>query len=239
MSNISEILKSTAHRPYEYPERPWWYYQEWNRALLLHYEVPYELLKKLVPKGLDIDTFNGKAYISIIPFTMERLRPRLQPSLSWISNFQEINVRTYMEVGNKKGVYFLNIEAGKYLSAILTRKLSKLPYEKANIKREGTTYYSKNSKKGFWLDVAYTVGETIQQKSELDIWLTERYCLYLKSQDTLYRYDVHHREWELKEVTVTRLDIHYPIGELLLNYPADLTHYSNGVQVLIWDKVKI
>lgn len=147
MSNISEILKSTAHRPYEYPERPWWYYQEWNRALLLHYEVPYALLKKLIPKGLDIDTFNGKAYISIIPFTMERLRPRLLPSLSWISNFQEINVRTYVEVGNKKGVYFLNIEAGKYLSAILTRKLSKLPYEKANIKREGTTYYSKIPKR--------------------------------------------------------------------------------------------
>lgn len=239
MTKISEILNSKKHSPYEMPDSNWVYYQEWNRVLFLHYEVPVDLLTELVPDKLTIDTFEGKAYISIVPFTMENIRPRYLPSVSFISNFHEINVRTYVEFENKKGVFFLNIEAEKFLSIIVAKALSGLPYEKSKIKRDISKYYSKNIGKGFCLDTGYLVTENLTRKSDLDIWLTERYCLYLNNRDFVYRYDIHHLEWEIKNVEILNLDINYTIGQIQINKSTDLVHYSDGVQVLAWNKVKI
>src|SRR5690606_7655888 len=116
MTEIDKILSDTKHRTYDLPEGKWIYYQEWNRAVILHWEVTVEVLQKLVPQKLKIDTFDGSAYVSLVAFTMEKIRPRYLPSVSLISNFDEINIRTYIDNDNKKGVYFLNIEAGKLLS---------------------------------------------------------------------------------------------------------------------------
>ena len=95
------------------------------------------------------DSFDGKYWVSIVAFTMEKIRPAYLPPFSPISNFDEINVRTYVIQDGKPGVYFINIEAGKYLSAFLSRMLSSLPYEKSQITRGDNFYRSNNSNKGF------------------------------------------------------------------------------------------
>jgi len=240
MGVIEEMLNNKKHRPFEIPEGNWIYYQEWNRALFLHWIVPFELLRECVPSNLTIDNFEGNYYISLVAFTMEKIRPKFSPSIGYISDFDEINVRTYIDNDNKKGVYFLNIEAEKTVSAFIAKAISGLPYEKAKINRTDKFYKSKNLKKGFRLNVDFEVKQEIAHKTELDRWFTERYCLYLDQNRELYRYDIHHKEWEIKNVIIKSLNVNYKICEIDLNErQPNLTHYSEGVKVIAWKRQKI
>lgn len=239
MKEIDNILSDTKHRPFSLPPGGWTYYQEWNKALFLHWKVPYDALRKFVPKKLNIDTFNGDAYISLVAFFMQKIRPRNLPAIKFISDFVEINIRTYIDNDNKKGVYFLNIEAEKYFSSFIAKKLSGLPYRKSNIQRTDKNYKSSNIPKNFHLDAEFEVKEQLTKKTELDNWLTERYCLYLDKKETIYRYDIHHKEWNLKNVDIKRLNLNYKIGDLNLSNKPDLTHYSDGVKVIAWKRTKI
>jgi uncharacterized protein YqjF (DUF2071 family) len=165
MTKINEILNDVSHRPFEIPKGNWIYYQEWNRALFLHWTVPFELLIKCVPSNLNLDTFDGNCYISLVAFTMEKIRPKFLPSLGCVSDFDEINVRTYIDNDDKKGVYFLNIEAGKTISACIAKTISGLPYEKAKISRTEKSYYSINLKKGFKLNSEFEIKEKVSKKN--------------------------------------------------------------------------
>jgi len=239
MTNIEKILLATNHRSFDYPKERWAFYQEWNRALFLHWKVPVEILRELVPEKLHIDTYEGSAYVSLVAFTMEKIRPRYLPAVSFISDFHEINLRTYVDNDNKKGVYFINIEAQKILSVLLTKYLSGLPYEKAKILRGRNVYKSENSVKGFRLDAAFEPKEIITKKTELQAWLTERYCLYMDKVDSLFCYDIHHKEWALKRVELNKLDLAYETGKLKLTNTPDLMQYSEGVGVVAWQRTKI
>lgn len=187
MGEIKSILNDIDHRPFAVPKGSWSYYQEWNNALFLHWAVPFELLRKCVPANLNIDTFEGDCYISLVAFTMEKIRPKLLPSIGFVSDFDEINIRTYIDNDDKKGVYFLNIEAGKSISAFVAKTISGLPYERSKIHRKDTFYHSENTPKGFKLNTEFEIGEKLTNKTELDKWLTERYCLYLNKGNKRYR----------------------------------------------------
>ena len=237
MTEINNILSDNSHRPYAIPTGQWKYYQEWNNVLFLHWKVPFDSLRQCVPGKFNLDTFGGDCYISLVAFTMQNIRPRNLPAIKVISDFHEINVRTYIDNDNKKGVYFLNIESEKYLSTLIAKKLSGLPYEKAEMKRAGKTYHSMNKIKGFRLAVEYAANKIISDKTGLGKWLTERYCLYLDNNENAYRYDIHHREWEIKTVDIKKLDLYYKIGDIILSdLEPDLVHYSDGVKVLAWQK---
>ena len=87
--STSEILNYTSHRTWENPNNNWSFYQEWNKALFFHWAIEKEIIEKLIPKGVEIDTYNGKAWISLVAFTMEKIRPRLLPSfppISWAAS---------------------------------------------------------------------------------------------------------------------------------------------------------
>jgi uncharacterized protein YqjF (DUF2071 family) len=243
MYSTDNILLHTGHRPWVLPTGKWAYYQEWNRVLFMHWKVPAASLQALLPANLILDLYEGHAWISLVPFTMEQIRPNGIPAFTPISTFHEINVRTYVTAENKPGVYFLNIEASKYLSAHIARLLSGLPYEQSLIDRKfthvGFGYSSVNKRKGFELLTSFDVCEPIEAKTALDHWLTERYCLYLDAKGTLYRYDIHHRPWELKRADVYSLRIDYKIGNIFLNSQPDLAHYSEGVQVIAWKRQKV
>jgi len=234
------ILDHTLHRPWPLPIGSWSYYQEWNNAIFLHWKVPSNLLEDLIPKNIVIDKLEGDAWVSLVAFTMENIRPKNLPSISLVSNFHEINVRTYVTKNSKPGVYFLNIEAQKIISAWMAKSLSGLPYEKATIAREinsnKQSYLSENARKKLSLKLNFVVEESIKNKTELDKWLTERYCLYQETQGQLYRYEIHHNEWELKKVRIIGSKVDYRIGNLSLHTEPDLVHYSPGVQVFAWKR---
>lgn len=237
--NIKQILAETNHRDWKYPAKPWKYYQEWNKALFFHYKIDSSILKGLVPDELEIDEINGSAWVSLVAFTMEKIRPRFLPAFSPISDFEEINLRTYVTKDGKAGVYFLSIEAGKLISAIVAKTLSGLPYEKSNLQRTENSYQANHEKRNFSLLADFHVGMKVKHKTALDLFLTERYCLYLEENNQLFRYETHHLPWNINQLELEFLTINYQIEALILDSHPDAIHYSEGVQVVAWEKEKL
>lgn len=235
---IQEILNTTKHRPWEIPTDVWKFYQEWNNVIFLHYRVDLNELKKFVPKELDIDLFNGKPWVSVVAFTMEKIRSKNLPPFSPISDFDEINIRTYVKSNNKTGVYFLSIEGGKKLSCKIAKAISELPYRFSEIKRTNQKYQSQNSVFNDKLDIEFSIGKELNHKTELDKWLTERYALFQDTDESINEFEIHHLEWPINETDLQEFDINYARFKKLINDKPSKTHYSKGVKVLTWGKNK-
>jgi uncharacterized protein len=233
---IKEILNTTEHRPWPIPSEKWKYYQEWNDVLFLHWQVDLPELQSFIPTGLEIELYNGKPWVSLVAFTMEKIRPGYLPSFPPISNFDEINIRTYVRKGNKAGVYFLSIEGGKRISCMIARLLSELPYRYSHIKREENIYRSNNDEYDDKLNIRYKPGEILKEKTELDKWLTERYALFQDTDSTINEFEIHHIEWPITKLEIDVIEIDYPRFTSLLNSSPNRLHYSAGVQVIAWDK---
>ncbi|MAU76177.1 MAG: hypothetical protein CL831_04795 [Crocinitomicaceae bacterium] len=231
---IREILNKRDHRPWEIPAENWKYYQEWNHSIFLHWEVDLEDLKKFVPKELDIDLFEGKPWVSVVAFTMEKIRPKNLPSFAPISNFDEINIRTYIRSNNKTGVYFLSIEGGTKLSCKIAKGISELPYRFSKMKRSPNKFESWNSEFNDRLEVEYKVGGVVSKKTALDKWLTERYALFQDSEDSMNEFDIHHLEWPIQEIDLTKIKVNYPRFDTLLKNDPHKMRYSSGVKVMAW-----
>lgn len=236
MDRISDILKTNYHRQYPLPEKPWKQYQQWHKNLLMHWMVDPSALTVFLPEGLVIDTFNGQGWLSIIAFSVKKLRPRFLPPLPPISNFHEVNFRTYVIKDGIPGIYFLSIEAQKLLPALLARLFIGLPYVKSYIRRSGQLYLSRNRKRNLQLEAAYNPGRPVEPTSELDYWLTERHALYQQNGNKLHRIDVHHKPWPLQHMKIDPMITGYPlIGNPVATAP-DLVHYAKKLTVLVWSR---
>ena len=236
---IKKILNHKEHRPWKLPNQNWKFYQEWNNAIFLHFKVDLEELKKHVPKELEIDLFQGESWVSVVAFTMEKIRPKNIPAFSPISNFHEINIRTYVKKNNKTGVYFLSIEGGTKLSCKIAKYISDLPYRYSLIERSSKHYSSINLKFKDELCFEFEIGKQIEKKSELDNWLTERYALFQETDKYINEYEIHHLPWLVNDVEVKSLKCFYPRFKNLLNNKPDKMQYSKGVKVIAWGKNRI
>ena len=139
------ILEEVAHRPWPMPDAPWVIRQTWHDLLFAHWPVHPRLLVSKLPRALTLDLFNGEAWIGIVPFHMTNVAPRAVPALPWVSAFPELNVRTYVSLRGKPGVYFFSLDAANWLAVRLARTLFNLPYFRAAMKveqRAGTIDYS-------------------------------------------------------------------------------------------------
>jgi len=236
---IKEILSSTDHRPWPIPHSNWSFYQEWNDVIFLHWQVEREELEKFVPKELELDLFDGKPWVSIVAFTMEKIRPKNIPSFSPISNFDEINIRTYVKANNKTGVYFLSIEGGTKLSCEIAKGISGLPYRYSKMSRTKNQYISTNEEFEDNLRIEFQAGDSTQTKTNLDKWLTERYALFLDDQKSIKEFEIHHLKWQIKELILKEVEFKYErFSNLIKNAPSKI-QYSNGVKVIAWNKKKI
>lgn len=236
MKSISEILAIHEHRPFPYPGTPWKFYQEWHDAIFLHWAVPVDILRHLVPKGLAIDTYDGMGYISLVAFTAENSRPRLLPPVPHVSHFLEINIRTYVLRDGRPGIYFLNMEAAKVLSALAFRGITGFPYVPAQMMHHRGNFISVDDRNHHYFDLEYTGKKKKKyRKGALDSWLAERYCVYLVLCGKMLRYDVHHTEWPLQPLEVNNLRLKYQLGNYTLNDSNPvLAHFSKGVEVVGW-----
>jgi uncharacterized protein YqjF (DUF2071 family) len=233
---IQDILQSTAHRPWPLPSGRWQYYQEWNDALFLHWQVEEKLLRALVPAALDIDLLDGHPWVSLVAFTMEKIRPRLLPPFPPISNFHEINIRTYVRYRGKTGVYFLSIEGGKALSCRIAKALSELPYRYSTITRAPGLYTASNDQFGDRFSARFQVFQSLAKKTPHDLWVTERYALFQDTPTAINAFDIHHLEWPVYDLALDQVVVDYPrFGSLFRGTP-DICRYSPGVQVIAWGK---
>jgi len=233
---IEQIRATTAHRPWKLPNKHWRYYQEWNDAIFLHWPVSVESLQGFVPKELLIDTIDGQAWVSLVAFTMEKVKLNYLPSFAPISDFHEINIRTYIKNGNRRGVYFLSMEGGKRWSCRVAKQISQLPYQYSKIIRNVGTYQANNAVHQDFFEIKHEVTGQQVKKDKLDRWLTERYALYQDYGDYINEYEIHHVEWPMVGINIKSLQYNYPrFDELMQGKPVRI-HYSPGVQVIAWDK---
>ncbi|MFT5424172.1 MAG: hypothetical protein ACI89L_001965 [Phycisphaerales bacterium] len=190
------------------PNRPWAMAMTWRDLLFAHWEVPVEQLRAAVPGGLPLDLYEGRAFIGVVPFRMAGTRARFTPPIPGLSDFPELNVRTYVNVNNKPGVYFFSLDATNRPAIETARATFGLNYLKAEMRcvREGDTVsYSsvRTDRRGppAEFHARYTAtGELFASKpGSLEHWLTERYALYTASKRGGVRMgEIHHRPWPLR-----------------------------------------
>jgi len=238
----NQILLAPNYRQFPRPSRPWLMYQEWSKVLFLHAPVPGEILLPLIPRGTVPDLYLGQAWVSILVFTVRNAHPRFAYPLPYLSNFHEINLRTYVrsEKTRVPGITFLDIHASRVIPSLLGRAYG-LPYRDADIFRYKTAEANQivsRKEDGCTMDLSYTVSDPLQTKKVLDIWLTERYIAYQQLSDGVYSYPIQHREWPLKNITVEG-QLHYKFGTLELNQnDMRIMHYAENVQVLVWNRIR-
>jgi hypothetical protein len=219
-------------------------YQSWDDLLFLHWEVPAELLRKHIPAGLGVDTYEGRAFVGVTPFTLWGVRPVFVPPVPFLSEFHEINVRTYVHASGVPGVWFFSLDANSTAAVLGARAFYHLPYFDARIDRTsegGTTLYSSSrtdSEGGpaeFEARWDVGAGRPESEPGTLDFFLTERYCLYAADGGKLYRARIHHRPWPLhdaklrsyRSTMVEAAGLGRPAGE-------PLVHHGGPVDVEVW-----
>lgn len=203
----------TKQRPYPLPRSPWLMTQVWNDLLFVHYPAAPNLLRPHVPKELELDTYAGEAWISIIPLKITDSRLRMTPPLPVINSYIELNVRTYVMYKGVPGIYFFSLDADSAVNILGARAATALPYKiaKMEFRQSGNEFYMKSERtrgKGdYHFEVSYTREERMQEPmpNTLDYWLLERYCLYSYYGSRILRGDIHHDAWKVSGVSA---DIH-------------------------------
>ena len=145
------IVDSTAHRPWPMPSAPWLMTQSWNSLLFAHWRVDAAEMRRAVPDAFDLDLFDGEAWLGVVPFYMTNVGLRAAPALPWLSAFPELNVRTYVRVAERPGVYFFSLDAGRRLAVAAARALLNLPYYAAAMsvdRREAAVHYQSARRHG-------------------------------------------------------------------------------------------
>jgi uncharacterized protein YqjF (DUF2071 family) len=238
-------LPPADHRPWPLPADPWVMTQTWSDLLFAHWPVPMDALRARVPARLALDTFDGRAWLGVTPFVITTLRSRGLPRLPGVSRFPEINVRTYVRVGDRPGVFFFSLDAGSALAVALARRLYFLPYFRARFTVTAANgrveYASRRVHRGApdaELAAAYrpTGGAAAAQPGSLDHWLTERYCLYgIDRRGGLHRAEIHHAPWALQpaEAEIRRNTMTLGPGLPLPDGPPVL-HFSARLDVHVW-----
>jgi uncharacterized protein len=204
---MSGVLSSIAHRPWSLPERPWVMYQRWHDLLFAHWALPPDQVRPLIPHELELDTFDGYAWMGVIPFWMSHVRFRGLPRIPTASTFPELNVRTYVRAPqdpDKPGVYFFSLDAASLLAVLGARLGAGLPYfwaeMRAKISETNVEYLSKRRQgpKAQLVARYRATGGAWTQKSNLSQFVTERYCLYTAHRGRVQRIQIHHLPWPLQ-----------------------------------------
>jgi uncharacterized protein YqjF (DUF2071 family) len=218
--------------------------QTWRDLLFAHWPVSAGTLAALIPRGLSLDTFDGQAWLAVTPFLLTGLRARGLPAVPGLSRFPEVNVRTYVSVADKPGVFFFSLDAGRALAVAAARAMYSLPYFRARMHVKagphGVVYVSRRTHRGapaaeFRAEYRPTAAVTFSRPGTLPAWLTERYCLYaVDRRGGLHRAEIDHARWPLQpaEADIQLNTMTTGLGLALPERP--LLHFAARLDVHVW-----
>ncbi|MGH7324724.1 MAG: YqjF family protein [Candidatus Rokuibacteriota bacterium] len=224
--------------------------QVWDDLLFAHWPLPLDTVRPLVPTPLEIDTFDGRAWIGVVPFGMHGVRLRGTPALPWLSRFLELNVRTYVTLGGVPGVYFFSLDTANPVAVAVARRWYRLPYYRAAMRRrrgnDEVVYESQRIHRGAppaQLRARYrAVGGPFRAASgSFDEWPTERYCLYTVAPGgRVYRGDIQHPRWPLQRAEA-ELAVNTMTEPLGIRLPAvePVLHFARQQTVRIWSPRRV
>jgi uncharacterized protein YqjF (DUF2071 family) len=245
MPNWSALLQHHAHRPYPPPDRAWHMTMSWLDLLFAHWSFPPEQIRALLPAGLELDTFEGRAWVGVVPFRMKHVGPRGLNWLPGVSAFPELNVRTYVVADGKPGVWFFSLDAASAVAVQAARTGFHLPYFRARMsceERDGWIEYHSERRHpgapaGEFHACYRSVGPVYRSTpGTLEHWLTERYCLYAQDRGgRIRRGEIHHMQWPLRkaEATITTCTVTDGWSIPLPDEPP-LLHFVRRIDVIGW-----
>jgi uncharacterized protein len=215
--------------------------QTWHDLLFAHWPVSPDQLRPLVPQELPLDVFDGQCWVGVVPFCMSGIRARWLPPVPGLSSLPELNVRTYVTYNGKPGVFFFSLDAASRAAVWGARTFYHLPYFYADMKSgdlNGTIqYFSSRKRRPAELECSYRPMSAVRQrdKSSLEHFLTERYCLYTVYAGQVYRCDIHHMPWPLQdaEASIARNTV-AAAAHIRLPEIRPLLHFARRLEVLIW-----
>jgi hypothetical protein len=224
--------------------------QRWNDLLFAHWPVAPSALAPLLPEGLQVDTFQGSAWLGVVPFWMDRVKFRGLPSILGARSFPELNLRTYVRDAqtNTTGVFFLSLDAANPLAVAFARTFYSLPYHWAEMHIEQRSerefsFYSRRRLapqpvlfKARYRGLGPTRRLAESRPGSLEYFLTERYSLFTRDRaGQAMRAGIHHVPWPLEEAEaeIEHNDLAAAVGIRLPNEPPVL-HYSRRLAVYVW-----
>jgi uncharacterized protein YqjF (DUF2071 family) len=216
--------------------------QTWEELLFAHWRVPADALGALIPNGLELDLFDGEAWLGVTPFRVTNLRMRGLPPFPAVSSFLEVNTRTYVTAEDKPGVWFFSLDASSRLAVEAARLGYKLPYFWADMRAEwgqGWLSYAatrRDERGGAFRGRYRPTGDSVAaEPGSLAHFLTERYCLYASdSRGRVHRAEIHHPPWPLQPAEAEIDENTLPPAGVPLGNEDPLLHFSARQDVVVW-----
>ena len=187
-------------------------FQRWECLTFLHWKYEPAQLQRLLPEGIELDTFHGEAWVGLTPFLLSNLRPPFVPALPWISKFPEMNVRTYVRgADGKPGIWFFTLECARLAAVIGARVSYFLPYRWARMRvrdHRHAVEYQSDRKRPFGIGharITVKPGKAIHA-GQLENFLTARFRLYTRLGKRIAWADIEHPPWPLQSAEVLHLE---------------------------------
>lgn len=219
--------------------------QTWHDLLFAHWPVAVESLRPHVPAELELDAYAGSAWIGVVPFRMSGVRLRGLPGMPGTAAFPELNLRTYVRVGDRPGVWFFSLDAASALAVSVARAWFHLPYFRARMgcvpRGDSVEYECERTHRGAppaaWKGTYGPTGPVATaERGTLEHWLTERYCLYARAADgRTWRGEIHHDPWPLQPAAA-RIEADTIAASQGLAVPERAPHllFARRLDVRIW-----
>lgn len=216
----------------------------WHDLLFAHWPLDPDCLRPMIPAPLELECFDGRAWIGIVPFHMSGIAARGWPALPGLSSLPEINLRTYVRHGDRRGVYFLSLDAAHWIAVRVARASFGLPYSWARIAcraRNGAIDYRSRRRQpraaAAEFDATYRPSGPVESSpvGSLEHWFTERYALFTADGGTARIGEIHHAPWPLQraEAEIRRNTLCDAWGITLPECPP-LLHFARRLEVVAW-----
>lgn len=239
--NWQRIAQQQDQRQWAPPARPWLIRQTWQDLLFAHWPVSPAMLRPLIPAQLALETFGGDAWVGVVPFDLSSLSVRPTPHRLRLA-FPELNVRTYVTVQDKPGVWFFSLDAASLLAVLGARAAFHLPYYWAAMQmseQDGWITYRSQRRGSSTARFAGRYRPTgpafVSAPESLERWLTARYCLYAASRaGHILRADINHDPWQLQlaEAEITENTMASAQGITLSGSP--ILHFARRTDMVNW-----